>query len=116
MSGVYTLAPTGERIYEGQSLFGSTPDFDDPDFEVKQPGHSTKKKDGEPPTIFDMLLQRQKETIRPLESYSLFVGPKGGGKSSLLALLQPLGLFGIPQNLQSLSSTSLRAARRTLVH
>ena len=49
------------------------------------------KKDGEPPTIFDMLLQRQKETIRPLESYSLFVGPKGGGKSSLLALLQPAG-------------------------
>ena len=45
-SGVYTLAPTGERIYEGQSLFGSTPDFDDPDFEVKQPGHSTKKKRG----------------------------------------------------------------------
>ena len=41
-SGVYTLSPTGERIYEGQSLFGSTPDFDDPDFEVKQPGHSTK--------------------------------------------------------------------------
>ena len=38
-----------------------------------------------------MLLQRQKETIRPLESYSLFVGPKGGGKSSLLALLQPAG-------------------------
>ena len=91
MSGVYTLAPTGERIYEGQSAFGSTPDFDDPDFEVKQPGHSTKKKEGEPPTIFDMLLQRQKETIRPLESYSLFVGPKGGGKSSLLALLQPAG-------------------------
>ena len=70
MSGVYTLAPTGERIYEGQSAFGSTPDFDDPDFEVKQPGHSTKKKEGEPPTIFDMLLQRQKEIIRPLESYS----------------------------------------------
>ncbi len=91
MSGVYTLAPTGERIYEGQSAFGSTPDFDDPDFEVKQPGHSTNKKEGEPPTIFDMLLQRQKEIIRPLESYSLFVGPKGGGKSSLLALLQPAG-------------------------
>ena len=76
-SGVYTLAPTGERIYEGQSAFGATPDIDDPDFEVKQPGHSMKKKEGEPPTIFDMLLQRQKETIRPLESYSLFVGPKG---------------------------------------
>ena len=47
-SGVYTLAPTGERIYEGQSLFGSTPDFDDPDFEVKQPGHSTKKRTASP--------------------------------------------------------------------
>ena len=32
MSGVYTLAPTGERIYEGQSAFGSTPDFDDSDW------------------------------------------------------------------------------------
>ena len=48
-SGVYTLAPTGERIYEGQSLFGSTPDFDDPDFEVKQPGHSYEEEGGRAP-------------------------------------------------------------------
>lgn len=90
--GVYTLGPSGDRRYsDHQDSFGGTPDFDH--MEVPQPGHSTKdkRKPDDPPTIFDMLLQRQKDVVRPLESYSLFVGPKGGGKSSLLALLQPAG-------------------------
>ena len=75
-----------------------------------------KKEEEEIETLFDILEKanpKEDKSTSSLESYSLFVGQQGSGKSSLLALLQPSVAKEAPKPTVALEYVFARRSRNT---
>ncbi|KAH8045839.1 hypothetical protein JL722_13995 [Aureococcus anophagefferens] len=80
------------------------------------PRRRRKKEEEEIETLFDILEKapaKEDKANASLESYSLFVGQQGSGKSSLLALLQPSVAKEAPKPTVALEYVFARRSRTT---